>query len=443
MPTDLIRFPGDPITADVWNRMLGLIDGLNARLDANEALVVPDVVGDLFPAARDEIVRAQLGLNTVFDVEGTKADPDDPVTASHTVVGQTPGPDERVPSGTRMTLLITAPKVVKTGAPTITAAAPATNAQIGQPLDLTGTNFANARVIIRGTELLSTQFQVLPDGVHIHIPKVPPFEGSPAPGTSKDIPITVRNNVGEGSFIVKFSEAAIPAARPTVSNVRLVDTNLLRLIGTNLVQSGQDTSVTMGGEERQFLPQSDGSVIIPLPEAMASAFRALSPQVFTLLKNLDQKDVLLVTIGTNNFDRVDITDAVVQPLAARVAQPAAAAPASDQFTLAAGAIPVGAIGTIAGLRFTTTMKLFLILSSRMATSAQNGAPKVSGNTVSLEFQGNTILSVDVTKLQDVPVVVKVGDKSATFPVKFGSVPDNTGGGKTVLGGQVFLNKSLV
>lgn len=424
MPTDLIRFPGDLITADLWNRMLAMIDGINGRLDAQEALVVPDVVGDLFPSARDEIARARLDLNAVFDVDGTRGDPDDPAMASRIVLTQNPAAEARVASGTRMTLLITAPKVAKANAPTISAVNPATNAQIGQPLEITGTNFTgNVRVIIRNTELASGLFTIPPGSTtQIQIPKVPPFEGSPTPGTTKDIPITVRNDAGDATVVVKFTEATLPAARPTITTVRMIDKTTLRLMGTSLVQAGQDTSVTMGGETRTFQMLSDGSLIITMPTAMSTGFNAVSPAVFDLLQKLDERDVFKVTITTNpvldfnqNFNAGDT------PIAARAIAPtpAFAAGAPDQ----PFAVAPGAVSNVI-LRFSTTMKLYLILSSRMATAAQTGTPQVVGNIVTLnDFQGRPIFSVDVSKLQDFSVVVKVGDKNVTFPVKFGSVPD--------------------
>src|SRR4051794_6488246 len=294
MQTDLIRFPGDLITADLWNRMLALIDSLNGRIDAQEARVVPDVVGDLFPTALDEIVISQLALNTVFDVDGTKGNPDDPALKGRIVIAQMPAPEERVPTGSRVTLLITAQKVVLANAPTVKEVKPEP-AQVGKPLDIAGTNFdPNVRVSIRNTQLAANEFNVI-GTTQIHIPTVPDFDGAPAPGTTKEIPITVANKAGDGSLPVKFASPETPAARPAVTNVRLLDPTRLRLIGKDLVQSGQVTTVTMGGEDRPFKPQSDG-VDILMPGAMAAAFQALPPAVFDLLAKLDARDALLVNI---------------------------------------------------------------------------------------------------------------------------------------------------
>lgn len=452
MPTDLIRFPGDLITADLWNRMLGLVDGLSARLDAQEALVVPDVVGDLFPTALDEINRAQLGLNTVFDVAGAKGNPEDAQMATRIVIAQTPGPDERVASGARMTLLITAPKAVTPNAPTITAVAPATNAQVGQPLDITGTNFTgNVRVIIRNTQV--TEF-MMPAGstTQIHIAKVPPFEGSPTPGTTKDIPITVRNDVGEGSFVVKFTEAAAPVPRPTVSNVQLVSATLLQVKGTNLTATGQETTVTMGGQQRPSVKQSDGSLLVSMPDAMAAAYANVSPTALANLKTVDQRDLLLVSITTNpilEFDSSFISEA--RPAAARSASPSPAPAAAvggitPTLAVGGGGIPVGTIGTVGGaMLFTTKMKLFLKLSSNMAgLAAQDGVThQVTGSNVRLlnRFGQQVMPAVDVNALQDFTVKVQVADQAGQFIVKFGSVPDNSVVVGQVLAGGGTFNRS--
>src|ERR1041385_3583355 len=401
MQTDLIRNPGDLITADLWNRVLALIDNLSVRIDAREARVVPDVVGDFFTTALDEISIAQLDLNAAFDVEGTKG-VDRDAFKSRIVIAQMPAPEDRVPLGSRLARLVTGPPPKATaGAPTLTQ--PTAKAQVGQPFDLTGTNFtAPVRLRIRNNELAASQF-VVSSATQIHIPSVPDFEGAPTPGTSKDIPITVGNNAGDATTNVTFTAAEIPAARPVVTNIRLIDPNFLRVIGRDRIQANQLTTVTMGSEDRGFQPLGDGSLQISMPTAMSQAFRALPPAVFNLLMALDARDVFLLTISTPIF-----TDVVATP----GGNPQALATART-----AGGAPIEFARPVGTFFDTTSLKLFLTMSATLAQQAQNGNPKLTGNTFLLsDFADRPIFSVDITALQDLPITVKVGDKSTTFPV---------------------------
>ncbi|HEY6137026.1 MAG TPA: PASTA domain-containing protein [Thermoanaerobaculia bacterium] len=417
MPSDLIRFPGDLITADLWNKMLSLIDGVSARIDAQEARVVPDVVGDLFPTALGEIAVAQLDLSTVFDVEGTRGTPGDKALDTRIVVSQSPYANAAVPAGTRVSLVITAPKVVKANAPTITGVKPA-NAQIGQALDITGTNFTgNVRVAIRAAQLDPSQFTVQ-SATQIHIAKFPPFSGGPDPGTSVPLPLTVGNDAGNSdNFTVTFVAPALPAKPISITNVNLADNGHLRISGTNLVQSGQDIAVTMGGEDR--VPFVEGStIVIPLPTAMAKAFQAVTPQLFAILSTIDKNDVLKVNITSGGlvFDPGVLTK---QPIAS---------PSPSPLTREAGVSDLGLIARPGFLGTTTTMKLYVIMPIVTAGKIQNSKPVVSGNTVF--FPGPTdapIFSVDVATLTDVTIALKVGDKSTAFVVKFGSIPDKPSG----------------
>lgn len=409
MPNELLVHPGDLITADLWNKLLSAIDRVDARVDANEARVVPDVVGDLLGTARDEIARARLEVQTVLDAEGTRVDLADAALADRIVLAQMPSPEDFVRIGRRVTLLITAAKVRKPNAPDLTAANPVGggSAQVGKGLELVGTAFTGkVTVSIRNTALAANQFTV-DNATKITIPEVPPFEGAPGPGATKPIPITVGNENGNDSLTVNFSEPQIVVANPVITNVRFRSKTSLSILGASLNPPVQDMSVTVLNDNVNFKPVGAGEIVAETNDKLQKLFAKIDDETFDLLVAIDKKDVFLI----DTTDELDF----------RV-------PVDTRF--GGGPIGIGRppnedrrpIRDARGVRKEAT-KMFLLLSppiARVVAAARDVSTAQSRNILSVQA-GRVNFKVDLNKLVNVEVVVKAGDKRDTFTLKVGEV----------------------
>lgn len=400
MPNELLVHPGDLITADLWNKLLSAIDRVDARIDANEARVVPDVVGDLLGAARDEIARARLELQTVLDAEGTRVDLADAALADRIVLAQMPSPEDFVRIGRRVTLLITAAKVRKPNAPDLTAANPVGggSAQVGKGLELIGTAFTGkVTVSIRNTALTAGQFTV-DSATKITIPKVPAFEGAPGPGATKPVAIVVGNENGNDSFTVNFSEPQIVVANPVITNVRFRSKTSLSILGASLNPPVQDMSVTVMNDNVNFRPLNAGEIVADANDKLERLLRNVEPSVFEMLLAIDKKDLFLLDTGGD----------VSRPIIGIGRQPV------DRTPVDRTPVRVGRKDTI---------KMFLLLAPSMAKIVATAATvtvKQDGNIVAVQA-GRLNFKVDLTKLFDVQVVVTAGEKRDNFLLKVGEV----------------------
>lgn len=410
MPNDLLVHPGDLITADLWNKLLSAIDRVDARIDANEARVVPDVVGDLLGAARDEIARARLELQTVLDAEGTRVDIADATLADRIVLAQMPSPEDFVRVGRRVTLLITAAKVRKPNAPDLTAANPVGggSAQVGKGLELVGTAFTGKiTVSIRNTALTDGQFKV-DSATKITIPKVPLFEGAPGPGATKAIPITVGNENGTDSFTVNFSEPQIVVANPVINNVRFRSKTSLSIIGASLNPPVQDMTVTVLNDNVSFKPVGAGEIVAETNDKLQKLFSKIDAETFENLLTIDKKDHFLIDVPTGEIDFARPTERGIGGGPAGIGRPP---------------IDREPVRDVRGLARKDTIKMFLLLSpsiAKIVAAAPNVTVKPSGTSVAVQA-GRMNFKVDLNKLFDVEVVVRAGEKRDTFLLKVGEV----------------------
>ncbi|HEX7831710.1 MAG TPA: PASTA domain-containing protein, partial [Thermoanaerobaculia bacterium] len=179
---DLNVQPGDLITADLWNKMLNMIDAVEARLDALDARPVPDVVGDSLSGAKQELESARLSLATVIDTDGTALNPDDKASIGRIVITQMPSPGDFARAGQRVSLLVTGIRDKKQTEPDITGVTfDGDAAMVGRKLVLNGTNFTGAVQVSFGrTTLTADQVAITPTA--ITIAKVPEFDGAPTLG---------------------------------------------------------------------------------------------------------------------------------------------------------------------------------------------------------------------------------------------------------------------
>jgi len=428
MPQDLIVHPGDLITADLWNKLQGLIDSVNARIDATEALVVPDLIGDVLPTAIGEIRRASLDLSTVLDAAGTRiSDPNAENLDTRIVLAQMPSPEERVRVGRRVSLLISAPAVVATGAPTITTVNPST-ARVGGPLEIDGTGFtANSAVTFRN-DTFTAGFKV-ESPTKITFASVPSFAGAPTPGNSFPIAVIVSNDKGPSApFTVNFNEPQIAVVRPSVTNVRLSDVNVLGVLGSGFSQK-LEANVSIGGQPVKFVPVSDSELRAQLPDNVAKQLQSLQSTQPALFKNLlviDQRDHF-------RFDQF------IGPILAETER----APVAAERRVGVET-PIDLGGFIRPQR--QTGKFFLILSAAQAEAF------AAAGTVTITFDGadaiattNTGASVRFTpsQLTDLTVAVRVADQIGSFSFRFGTVQQG-GGGKGGGGGrqQIFVGREF-
>jgi hypothetical protein len=417
MPNDLIVHPGDLITAELWNKLQGLIDIVNARIDATEAIVVPDVIGDVLPTATGEIRRASLDVSTVLDAAGTLVDPTDTKLADRIVLAQMPSPEERVRVGRRVSLLISAARTKTANAPDITSVAPAT-ARVGQPLDIIGTAFTGNIAVTFRNDTFRSGFTVTP--TKITFASVPRFDGAPAPGNTLAIPITVANEIGTDSFSASFTEPQITVVRPVITNVRFLNAATLSILGSNFAQK-LEASLTIGGQPMQFTPVSDSEIrVLQIPESVMLQLQALQstqPTLFANLLRIDQRDLFLFDNVTSISPDVTAATLPTEFATARLAPGA----------FAGGLTELGPRATL--LRHNPG-KFFLILSAALAQTFANAA------NVALSFQQADLVvaatdkgatfSFAPSKLTDLSITIKVGDQSGTFPLKFGAV----GGGRS-------------
>jgi len=478
MPNDLLVHPGDLITADLWNKLLAAIDRVDGRINAAEARVVPDVVGDLLPIALDEIARAGFGLSTILDTEGTRVlNVTDAAMASRIVLAQMPPPDDRVEVGRRLALLITAARVARANQPDITQVNPipaGPNAQVGKGLEIIGTSFVPPLSLTIGrTNLLPTQYTV--DGpTKITVPTVPPFAGRPGSGQTLAVGVAVANSNGGDTFSVNFVEPALVAAQPTVNNVYFrqverqfsfdVQADALSLArravdflqtetefffsiqGAALSQTGLDTTVTLAGETLAFTPVSANELTVRLPNALQTSLRNIESTVLSSLLAIDARDVFLLdglppSTGGSRVSDFNVINTFLRSTGANrfintgTSEPQ---PAAVDFN----AVDLNIIGRNRLTDFLVDVdlfvqnhgKLFLLLTEAQAKAIVDA----SGNAADARFRsparavlngnivtvtaGNTSFTVDATKLTDFPIVVKVGDKtSATFRLKMGAV----------------------
>lgn len=476
MPNDLLVHPGDLITADLWNKLLAAIDRVDGRIDAAEARVVPDVVGDLLPIALDEIARAGFGLSTILDTEGTRVlNVTDAAVASRIVLAQTPPPDDRVEVGRRLALLITAARVAKANQPDITQVNPipaGPNAQVGKGLEIIGTSFVPPlSVTIGKTNLLATQF-IVNGPTKITVPTVPSFVDRPGPGQTLAVGIAVANSNGGDTFSVNFVEPALVAKQPTISNVyiRQVETQFsfdiqelalsrrafdplqtqteffFSIQGAALSQTGLDTTVTVAGETLTFTPVSANELTARVPNALQTSLRNIQPTtVLPLLLAIDALDIFLLdglppstgggkgggVLGGGGVSDFNVNNAFLRSTSADrfINTGTEAQPAAVDFN--AIDLNTGFLidrNRLTDFFFDTDLfvqnhgKLFLLLTQTQAETIVNAAdtrfrslspPRaVLNGNIVTVTAGNTSFTVDATKLTDFPIVVKVGDKTS-------------------------------
>lgn len=408
MPNEIIVQPGDLITAELFRKLLASIDGVNGRIDAMEAVMVPDVVGALLPAAVRDIISAGLAVSKVLDTEGTSVNVNDPAVANRFVLVQMPSPEERVRIGRRAELLITAKRASVVGGPDITAveAVGGGEPHVGGGLLITGTGFTEKSRVTIGREELEPSLFTVKVPTQITVPTVPPFADQPLPGTSRRVAIEVANEIDKDVFSRdvfprSFFEPGFIAVRPFVSNIRFREgLSAIHLFGSNLFQRGLDVTVTVGGQSAIVKPTGE-ELDVTVPTALGKLLRSLdiSKRLLPVLLSIDASDLFLV----NGLKPTPIVDPRDPQVTERSFEARLRIEREGEFVNDPG-------------------KLFLILEQEIAqTVADDRDARVEQRDDGLllvRARGFELL-FDLSMVRDVPIVVTVGDKSDTFLLRVG------------------------
>ncbi|HEX7808341.1 MAG TPA: PASTA domain-containing protein, partial [Thermoanaerobaculia bacterium] len=301
---DLNVQPGDLITADLWNKMLNMIDAVEARLDALDARPVPDVVGDSLSGAKQELESARLSLATVIDTDGTALNPDDKASIGRIVITQMPSPGDFARAGQRVSLLVTGIRDKKQTEPDITGATfDGDAAMVGRKLVLNGTNFTGAVQVSFGrTTLTADQVAVTPTA--ITIAKVPEFDGAPTLGQTKEVSVMVRNEVGRDTHIVPFTAVLVIATpSPVIGNFTLTNKTSGVLSGSNFptisgpvslnARAAINATLRINRETVPILNGTKSELTFQLPAVLARSLGALSDLQMKAMLAIDKSDALL------------------------------------------------------------------------------------------------------------------------------------------------------
>lgn len=301
---DLNVQPGDLITADLWNKMLNMIDAVEARLDALDARPVPDVVGDSLSGAKQELESARLSLATVIDTDGTALNPDDKAAIGRIVITQMPSPGDFARAGQRVSLLVTGIRDKKQTEPDITGVVfDGDAAMVGRKLVLNGTNFTGAVQVSFGrTTLTADQVAVTPTA--ITIAKVPEFDGAPTLGQTKEVSVMVRNEVGRDTHIVPFTAVLVIATpSPVIGNFTLTNKTSGVLSGSNFptisgpiglnARAAINASLRINRENVPILNGTKSELTFQLPAVLARSLGTLSDLQMKAMLAIDKSDALL------------------------------------------------------------------------------------------------------------------------------------------------------
>jgi PASTA domain-containing protein len=385
--------PGDLITADLWNKMLNMIDAVEARLDALDARPIPDVVGDSLSGAKQELESARLSLATVIDTDGTALNPDDKASIGRIVITQMPSPGDFARAGQRVSLLVTGIRDKKQTEPDITSVTPDGDvAMVGRKLVLNGTNFTGAIQVSFGrTTLTADQVAVTPTA--ITIAKVPEFDGAPSQGQTKEVSVMVRNEVGRDSHIVPFTAVLVIATpSPVIGSFELTNKTAGVISGSNFPARGLDqrvkASLRAGNENLTVVLNTKTEMSLGLPASLTRSLSGISDLQLKALLAIDKTDAFLR--AKVPFGRTSARGKLLLvPPATRVSESIIA-------TLeAGGAFKISEAGN--------AMTIQLVSRARPPVVVQ-------------EFR------VDVSQLDDVPLTLTVGNEASDpFVIKFGKL----------------------
>jgi hypothetical protein len=259
--------PGDVISSDLFNRMIGLLNAHEVRLGAGQGgIVVPNLFGRTIAEARVILQLQQLTLGTVVNVFGTLINPSDVGSGSLRVLNQVPVAGAGTVVGASVSLVVpgqsggTAPVPTT---PQINLVVPSTE-RAGNSIDIRGSGFAGTASSVTfdgivgtvlGTSSSTRLFVTVPAGI----------PGAPALPTDPDKPgvvIRVTNPDGASATSTMTLQAplAVPLAITSISPstgqvgqpVTIGGTGFAGTASQNVVRFGPQSATPSAGSTTQL-----------------------------------------------------------------------------------------------------------------------------------------------------------------------------------------------
>ena len=266
MPVEPVR-PGDLISADVFNALLGRLAEIEDLIGGAGGLVeVPRLVGLTLGQAQSQLAQSgsSFSVDEAFDALGVSLNPNTTEARARRVLNQVPSPGARVASAGPIDVILSAgtgtgPPPAPT--PSITSVSPRP-VEIGRELTLSGINFGSP------PGLLTITLDGAPVQPSLHQPQtirfvVPPdLPNVPDGGRDVNLVITTAGGTASTDSLAAGSRPrVIPASGtlPTVTGMVNANGTPVPLDGTGTITTGQN--VTVNGQNFQANAQQNQLVI--------------------------------------------------------------------------------------------------------------------------------------------------------------------------------------